>query len=191
MVTPPNFDFTSVTQANEMYAGCNNIINLTFKNLSNSNLTCENIVNGCNRLTTIGFEGKTHKDSARKVIDVLNNFILESKVSVSDLSKEIKETNAEIENINDYQTMQDDEIVMNMMASTDIFELVLQMMSMQLEPASYNETKTKRETTGGNKMIELYVSLILKGKKTMDDVPTVIRPQVEAMLKDVGVEITR
>lgn len=41
------------------------------------------------------------------------------------------------------------------------------------------------------KIIELYVSLILKGKKTMDDVPTVIRPQVEAMLKDVGVEITR
>lgn len=34
-------------------------------------------------------------------------------------------------------------------------------------------------------MIELYVSLILKGKKTMNDVPLVIRPQVEAMIKEI------
>lgn len=188
MVTPPEFDFTSVMQANEMYAGCVNIINLMFKNLSNSNFTCENIVNGCNRLTTIGFTGKTHKDSARKVIDVLNNFILENKVSTSDLSKEIEETNVEIENINDYQIIQDNEIVMNMMASADIFELVLEMMSMQLEPAVYDENKTQREIIGGNKMVELYVTLIMKDKKKITDVPAKIRPQVEAMLKDLGIE---
>ena len=188
MVTPPNFDFASVIQANEMYAGCNNIINLTFKNLSNSNLTCENIVNGCTRLTTIGFEGKTHKDSAKKVIDVLNNFILENKVSTSDLSKEIEETNVEIENINDYQATQDDEILMNMMASADIFELVLEMLSIQeVDTVSIYETKNTKNTKGGNKMIELYATLIIKGKKTIEDVPTKIRPQVEAMLKDLGV----
>nr|DAO08277.1 MAG TPA: CotH kinase protein [Caudoviricetes sp.] len=186
MVTPPNFDFTSVTQANEMYAGCNNIINLTFKNLSNSNLTCENIVNGCNRLTTIGFEGRTHKNSARKIIDVLNNFILENKVSTSDLSKGINEAKEEVKNINGYQVIQDEEIMMNMMASADIFELVLGILSMQLETASCNENE--REIIGGNKMIELYATLIIKGKKTIEDVPTKIRPQVEAMLKDLGVE---
>ena len=38
-------------------------------------------------------------------------------------------------------------------------------------------------------MVELYVSLILKGKKTIEDVPVVLRPQVEAMLKDMGIEV--
>lgn len=38
------------------------------------------------------------------------------------------------------------------------------------------------------KIIELYATLIIKGKKTIEDVPTKIRPQVEAMLKDLGVE---
>ena len=104
------------------------------------------------------------------------------------LSEKIEETNEEIENINDYQIMQDNEIIMNMMASADIFELVLEMMSMQLEPAIYDENKTQREIIGGNKMIELYVTLIMKGKKTIEDVPVKIRPQVEAMLKDLGIE---
>ena len=186
MVTPPEFDFTSVIQANEMYSGCSNIINLMFKNLSNSNLTCENIVNGCNRLTTLGFTGKTHKGSAKKVIDVLNNFILESKVSVLGLSEKIDNTNTEICNINEYQDVQDSEIIMNMMASADIFELVLDILSTQ-EVATVSSHKTKN-TKGGNKMIELYVTLIMKGKKTIEEVPVKIRPQVEAMLKDLGIE---
>ena len=37
-------------------------------------------------------------------------------------------------------------------------------------------------------MAELYVTLILKGKKTIDDVPIVLRPQVESLLKEMGVE---
>ena len=36
-------------------------------------------------------------------------------------------------------------------------------------------------------MVEVYVTLILKGKKTLDQVPTIIRPQVEATLKELGV----
>lgn len=34
-------------------------------------------------------------------------------------------------------------------------------------------------------MVELYVSLILKGRKTINDVPLIIRSQVEQMIKDV------
>ena len=34
-------------------------------------------------------------------------------------------------------------------------------------------------------MVEVYVTLILKGKKTLEQVPTIIRPQVEQMLKDL------
>jgi hypothetical protein len=36
-------------------------------------------------------------------------------------------------------------------------------------------------------MVEVYVSLIIKGKKTIDDVPVLIRPQVEATLKELRI----
>ena len=84
--------------------------------------------------------------------------------------------------------MQDTDILMNMMASTDIFELVIDMMSMQINEDNNGRVSLLGKTKGGNKMIELYVSLILKGKKTINDVPSVIKPQVKAMLNDLGVE---
>jgi hypothetical protein len=37
-------------------------------------------------------------------------------------------------------------------------------------------------------MVELYATLITKGKKTIDDVPVMLRPQVESILKEMGVE---
>ena len=37
-------------------------------------------------------------------------------------------------------------------------------------------------------MIELYLTLIMKGKKTIKDVPVKIRPQVKAMLDDLGIK---
>ena len=38
-------------------------------------------------------------------------------------------------------------------------------------------------------MAMVYATLIIKGKKTIDDVPTVIRPQVIQILKDLDVDI--
>ena len=35
-----------------------------------------------------------------------------------------------------------------------------------------------------------YATLIIKGKKTIDEVPAVIRPQVIQILKDLDVDIT-
>ena len=187
MVTPPTFDYSSVLQANEMFSGCSNILNLTFNNLISSNISCDNIVNGCNRLTTLGFSGKTNKASARKIIDVLNGYILDSKVSVFGLSEKIDEADKEINNINDYQLVQDEEIIMNMLASADIFELILGMLSMQTSDLeNIKDIAYLKDARGGNKMVELYVTLILKGKKTINDVPSVLRPQVEAMLKEIG-----
>ena len=71
----------------------------------------------------------------------------------------------------------------------DIFELVLEMLSIQeVDTVSTYETKDTKNAKGGSKMVELYVTLITKGKKTIEDVPVKIRPQVEAMLKDLGIE---
>lgn len=39
-------------------------------------------------------------------------------------------------------------------------------------------------------MAMVYATLIIKGKKTIDEVPAVIRPQVIQILKDLDVDIT-
>ena len=39
------------------------------------------------------------------------------------------------------------------------------------------------------KMAMVYATLIIKGKKTIDEVPAVIRPQVIQILKDLDVDI--
>ena len=38
-------------------------------------------------------------------------------------------------------------------------------------------------------MAVIYATLIIKGKKTLDQVPAIIRPQVEEILADLEVEI--
>ena len=42
---------------------------------------------------------------------------------------------------------------------------------------------------GDNIMVIIYATLIVKGKKTIDQVPTIIREQVKEILKDLEVEI--
>lgn len=75
---------------------------------------------------------------------------------------------------------QKDETMVTMVAMTEVFEMVLSQ-----SIATLNFKNRKVDTT----MVEVYVTLILKGKKTLDQVPTVIRPQVEATLKDLGVTV--
>ena len=38
-------------------------------------------------------------------------------------------------------------------------------------------------------MAVVYVTLIIKGKKTLDEVPALIRPQVEEILNDLEVQV--
>ena len=38
-------------------------------------------------------------------------------------------------------------------------------------------------------MAEIYAILIIKGKKTLSQVPVVIRPQVEEILLDMGINL--
>ena len=38
-------------------------------------------------------------------------------------------------------------------------------------------------------MAVVYATLIIKGKKTLDQVPALIKPQVEEILKDLEVEV--
>ena len=38
-------------------------------------------------------------------------------------------------------------------------------------------------------MAEIYALLIIKGRKTLSQVPVVIRPQVEEILLDMGIDL--
>ena len=40
-------------------------------------------------------------------------------------------------------------------------------------------------------MAEIYAILIIKGKRTLSQVPVVIRPQVEEILLDMGVDLDK
>ena len=80
------------------------------------------------------------------------------------------------------QEQQNEEILVNMLANTEMFEMLLGMIPMTL-----SEDKTKN--SGGSSMIEVYCTLIIKGVKTIEDVPLVIREQVVERLKQLEVPV--
>ena len=99
--------------------------------------------------------------------------IIQEKISILE---------AENEKLKIEQEQQNEEILVNMLANTEMFEMILGMMPMTL-----SEDKTKN--SGGNSMIEVYVTLIIKGVKTIEDVPLVIREQVIERLKQLEVPV--
>lgn len=99
--------------------------------------------------------------------------LLQNKISIL----ESENTNLKVE-----QTQQNDEILVNMLANTEMFEMILSMM-----PSTYSIKNNKNN--GGISMIEVYATLIIKGVKTIDDVPVVIRAQVEERLRQLEVPV--
>ena len=89
---------------------------------------------------------------------------------------------AENEKLKVEQEQQNEEILVNMLANTEMFEMLLGMMPMTL-------SKDKTKNNGGNSMIEVYCTLIIKGVKTIEDVPLVIREQVIERLKQLEVPV--
>src|SRR5699024_8646762 len=101
--------------------------------------------------------------------------IMQDKISILE---------AENEKLKLEQEQQNEEILVNMLANTEMFEIILGMMPMTL---SIEDKNTKNN--GGNSMIEVYCALIIKGVKTIEDVPLVIREQVVERLKQLEVPV--
>ena len=87
--------------------------------------------------------------------------------SLEEIVDALKEKNARLEEDN----------LATMIAVTEVFEVMLLLMPVNMAVSN--------QQGGGSYMVEVYVTLILKGKKTLEQVPAIIRPQVEQMLKDV------
>jgi hypothetical protein len=79
------------------------------------------------------------------------------------------------------QSNQDEEILNNMIATTEIFEMVLGAI-----PDTYS---VENRTLGGDKMVEIYCTLIIKGVKSIDDVPLMLKEKVIERLKQLEVDV--
>lgn len=104
--------------------------------------------------------------------------------TIKEQENKISILEAENEKLKVEQEQQNEEILVNMLANTEMFEIILGMMPMAL---SIEDKNTKNN--GGSNMVEVYVTLIIKGVKTIEDVPLVIREQVIERLKQLEVPV--
>lgn len=127
--------------------------------------------------TTLGEILRQQKEQ----INTLKTRIVELETLNESLDEQCEELETEIVELKDKCSKLEDDNLTTMMAVVEVFETVLVMMPMRAMSLD-NEEPTK----GGSTMVEVYATLIIKGKKTLDDVPVVIRPQVEQTLRDLG-----
>ena len=102
-----------------------------------------------------------------------------TEVVEQDYRIKVDESKAKIFDLEEGQIQQDSEILINMMANIEMFEMILGMMPSQINLNS----------KGGNPMVEVYVTLILKGVKNVEDAPLIIREQVIERLKQLDVPV--
>ena len=98
--------------------------------------------------------------------------IIQDKISVLE---------AENEKLKVEEEKQNEEILVNMLANTEMFEMILGMMPTTLSIENKNN--------GGSNMVELYVTLIIKGIKAVEDVPLAIKEKVIERLKQLEVPV--
>ena len=102
-----------------------------------------------------------------------------SKLLDEDYRIKTDESITKIFKLEDEQVQQNNEILVNMLANTEMFEMILGMMPVEINLNS----------KGVNPMIEVYVTLIIKGVKSIENVPLVLREQVIERLKQLEVPV--
>lgn len=91
-------------------------------------------------------------------------------------NEEVKQSIEEIKSVN---SIQDEIIDMTMLALDEMFELFEPMLSLSISSMSLNNKEVN------NPMVELYVVMIQRGLKTIDQVPARYREEVKAILDAV------
>lgn len=115
---------------------------------------------------------------ARNYSDILEE---DYRLKVDESQKKISILEAENEKLKVEQKQQNKEILVNMLANTEMFEMILGMIPMTLSIENKNN--------GGSNMVEVYCTLIIKGVKVIEDVPLVIREQVIERLKQLEIPV--
>lgn len=107
----------------------------------------------------------TFLESQKTVDNTVKEFLEGTELQQDLKKKDIKIAFLEEENLN------------TQLALVEVFELVISATS------TYANAKTQ---IGGDKMVTVYVSLIIKGAKKFSDVPDTIKPLVRAELESLG-----
>ena len=91
-------------------------------------------------------------------------------------NEEVKQSIEEIKSVN---SIQDEIIDMTMLALDEMFELFEPMLSLSISSMSLNNKEVN------NPMVELYVVMIQRGLKTIDQVPERYKADVQALLNEI------
>ena len=91
-------------------------------------------------------------------------------------NEEIKQSIEEIKSVN---SIQDEIIDMTMLALDEMFEMFEPMLSLSIKSMSLNNKEVN------NPMVELYVVMIQRGLKTIDQVPERYKADVQALLNEI------
>ena len=91
-------------------------------------------------------------------------------------NEEIKQSIEEIKSVN---STQDEIIDMTMLALDEMFEMFEPMLSLSIKSMSLNNKEVN------NPMVELYVVMIQRGLKTIDQVPERYKADVQALLNEI------
>lgn len=101
--------------------------------------------------------------------------ILENKISALE---------AENKSLKIEQDQQNEEILVNMLANTEMFEMIL-----GEQPMTLSIEKNIKNTGGSMGICDVYVTLIIKGIKAVEDVPLAIKEKVIERLKQLEVPV--
>lgn len=131
------------------------------------------------------FEPNTYVSSTTTGLKPLLSFKIPTS-TIEVLVSILQEKNSELSS---QVVVLEEENVSTMMAIAEVFELMVNIMptNMTTINISASTDAATDQRKGGLQMVEVYVTLIIKGKKTLEQVPAIIRPQVEAQLIELGV----
>ena len=94
---------------------------------------------------------------------------------------EIEKLQEEVVQLTDQTRIQDELINVTMMATDEVFTLLEPLLTSNPEPQLINSTfRTVKEVSP---MVDMYVAMVMRGLKTIDQVPLRYRPDVKAMLE--------
>ena len=88
------------------------------------------------------------------------------------LEEQVELLQEENKNLKIEQEQQNEEILVNMLANTEMFEMILGMMPMTLSEGDENKV------TKDSSIVEVYAKLLVKELKSEEDIPLVIKEQV-------------
>ena len=180
LISPPDLNYSRILSAIGTFEGCTTMPYLKFKDLNTSTIDCSDIIKDCHYLESLEFEGSINKAKARFIIDILDNYIKENKVSVTSLQDDVNGVQSDVESLQEVQAMQDADIMMTMMAVTSMYEMNLMSSPMMMSMDLYEEPQlTPYELS----LARIYTTLINKGYKTIDEVPYNLRNEVEKNLR--------